>query len=115
MAEHEWVKEFPGVAVVSDTSGIIIEMNDKAVQWFANRGGKKLLGKSLLEVHPEAAQGKIRRLLETKEKNVYTIGREGVRTLIYQSPWYRDGKFAGLMELLLDVPSEIPHHVRAPK
>ena len=112
MAEHLWVKEFPGPVVVSDASGIIVEMNDKAVEWFASRGGKGLLGKSLFDVHQEASQGKIGRLLETKAANVYTIERDGVRRLVYQSPWYRDGEFAGLVELLLEVPSEIPHHVR---
>ena len=114
MAENLWVKEFPEAVVVSDAGGIIVEMNDKAVEWFAGRGGKGLLGKSLLDVHHEAAQGKIGRLLETKEANVYTIERDGVRVLIYQSPWFRDGTLAGLVELLLEVPSEIPHHVRTP-
>ena len=114
MAEHLWVKEFPGPVIVSDASGIIVEMNDKAVEWFAGRGGKGLLGNSLLDVHHEAAQGKIGRLLETREASVYTIARDGVRVLIYQSPWYRDGTLAGLVELLLEVPSEIPHHVPTP-
>jgi PAS domain-containing protein len=114
MAEHLWVKEFPGPVVVSDARGIIVEMNDKAVEWFASRGGKGLVGKSLFDVHHDEAQGKIRRLLETKEANAYTIERDGVRRLVYQSAWYRDGEFAGLVELLLEVPLEIPHHVRTP-
>ena len=110
MAENSWVREFPGAVVVSDAGGTIVEMNDKAGEWFASRGGKGLLGKSLLDVHQEASQGKIGRLLETREANVYTIERDGVRSLVYQSPWYRDGTLAGLVELLLEVPSEIPHH-----
>jgi len=115
MAEHLWVKEFRGPVIVSDTSGIITEMNDRAIEWFASRGGKELLGKSLFDVHSEAAQGEIKRLLEKREANVYTIERQGVRSLVYQAPWYRDGAFAGLVELLLEVPSEIPHHVHPPK
>jgi len=112
MAEHEWVKEFPGVAVVSDTSGIIIEMNDKAAEWFADRGGRELMGKSLFGYHQEPSQSKIRELLETRRGNVYTIERDGMRRLIYQSPWYRNGTVAGLVQLLLEVPEEIPHFVR---
>ncbi len=112
MPQHSWVKEFPGPVVVSDAGGIIIEMNDKAVEWFASRGGKGLVGKSLFDVHLQPSQGKIKDLLEMKEANVYTIERDGVRRLVYQSPWYRDGEFAGLVELLLEVPTEIPHHVR---
>jgi transcriptional regulator with PAS, ATPase and Fis domain len=114
MAEHLWVKEFPGPVVVSDARGIIVEMNDKAVEWFVDRGGRELIGKSLFDVHPEAAQSKIRRLLETKEANAYTIEKNGVRVLVYQSPWYRDGEFAGLVEFGLEIPLEIPHHVRTP-
>jgi sensor histidine kinase regulating citrate/malate metabolism len=114
MAEHEWVKEFPGVAVVSDTSGIIIEMNDKAAEWFADKGGRELLGKSLFDYHLEPSQSKIKELLETRGANVYTIERDGAMRLIYQSPWYRNGTLAGLVQLVLQVPSAIPHHFRAP-
>jgi nitrogen-specific signal transduction histidine kinase len=115
MTENSWVKEFPGPVIVSDVSGIIIELNDKAVEWFADKGGKGLVGKSLFEVHLGPSQSKIKELLQTKETNVYTIERNGVRRLVYQSPWYRDGALAGLVELLLEVPPEIPHHLRAPK
>ena len=69
------------------------------------------MGKSLLEVHQEQAQGKIRQMMETKGRNVYTIEKDGVRVLVYQSPWYREGKFAGLVEVGLEVPAEIPHYV----
>jgi transcriptional regulator with PAS, ATPase and Fis domain len=112
MAENLWVREFQGPVIVSDARGTIVEMNDKAVEWFATRGGKGLLGKSLFEVHHEESQGKIRQLLETKETSVYTIERGGARWLVYQSPWYRAGEFGGLVELLLEVPSEIPHRAR---
>jgi len=115
MAEGSWVKEFPGPVVVSDTQGIIVEMNDRAVEWFANKGGRELVGKSLIDVHQEQSQTKIRQMMEKRENNVYTIEKDGVRVLIYQSPWYRDGEFAGLVEFGLEVPVEIPHHVRAPK
>ncbi len=115
MAENEWVKEFPEPVIVSDLDGKIVEMNDKAVEWFANRGGRDLLGKSLFEVHLEPSRSKIKELLQSGETNVYTIERDGVRRLVCQSPWYRNGALAGLVELLLEVPSEIPHHVRVPK
>jgi transcriptional regulator with PAS, ATPase and Fis domain len=113
MTESSWVKEFPGPVVVCDTAGIIVEMNERAVKWFADKGGRELVGKNLLEVHREQSQAKIRQMLATQENNVYTIEKDGARVLIYQSPWYRDGKFAGLVEFGLEIPLEIPHHVRA--
>ena len=115
MAENSWVKEFPGMVVVSNEAGIIVDMNESAVKWFADKGGRGLLGKSLMEVHKEASQDKIRSMMESQGSNVYTIEKNGKRMLIYQSPWYREGKLAGLVEFGLEVPAEIPHHVREAK
>jgi len=114
MAENEWVNGFPAPVVVADAKGTIVEMNPKAEEWYADSGGRDLLGKSLFEVIPEKAQGKVRELLATRETNVYTFERGSVRKLVYQSPWYRNGAFAGLVQLLLAAPLEIPHYVRAP-
>ena len=98
--------------VVCDAAGMIVEMNDRAVEWFADKGGRELMGKSVLDVHQEQSQAKIRQMMEARESNVYTIEKDGARVLIYQSPWYRDEEFAGLVEFGLEVPLEIPHHVR---
>ena len=35
-----------------------------------------------------------------------------MKKLIYQAPWYRDGAYAGFVELSLVVPFELPHFVR---
>ena len=56
----------------------------------------------------------IRQFLQTGESNVYTIEKAGVKKLIHQSPWYKDGKIAGLVELSLELPAEMPHYVRQP-
>jgi len=32
--------------------------------------------------------------------------------LIYQSPWYQNGEFAGLVEISLEIPEQMPHFVR---
>ncbi len=111
----EWVNEFPAAIIVCDEQGIIVEMNERAAQNYARDGGRALIGKSVLDCHPEPARAKLQRLLKTQQKNVYTIEKNGVKKLIYQSPWYRDGKFAGLVELSLEIPFEMPHFVRAAK
>jgi transcriptional regulator with PAS, ATPase and Fis domain len=115
MSEHSWITEFPGAVTVCDANGIIVEMNDQAATSFASDGGRALVGKNLFDCHPEPARTKTKRLLETKQKNVYTIEKNGVKKLIYQSPWYRDGKFAGLVELALEIPFEMPHFIRTPR
>jgi transcriptional regulator with PAS, ATPase and Fis domain len=112
MNKHSWVDEFSGAVTVCDPEGIILEMNDKAAESFKADGGKELIGKNLLDCHSESSRAKVKRLLETREKNVYTIEKNGVKKLVYQAPCYQDGKFAGLVEVVLEIPFELPHFVR---
>jgi transcriptional regulator with PAS, ATPase and Fis domain len=113
MNEHDWIKEFPGSVTVCDEKGIILEMNDKAAKTFEKDGGYALIGKNMLDCHPEPARTKAERLLATKEKNIYTIEKNGVKKLIFQSPWFKDGKYAGFVELSLEIPFEMPHFIRS--
>jgi transcriptional regulator with PAS, ATPase and Fis domain len=112
MSDHAWVKEFPGAITVCDSDGIILEMNDKAAKTFEKDGGANLVGKNLLDCHPQPARGKTERLLAAREKNVYTIEKNGVKKLIFQSPWYQDGRYSGFVEVSLEIPFELPHFVR---
>ena len=52
-------------------------------------------------------------MLVTGESNCYTIEKQGVRKMIYQTPW-RDasGAVAGLVEISMVIPEEMPHYVR---
>lgn len=113
LSEHSWVREFPAAITVCDQKGIILEMNDKAAKGFENRGGRGLIGSNVLDCHPDAARSKTERLLAAKEKNVYTIEKNGIKKLIYQSPWYKDGQYAGFVELSLEIPFEMPHFIRS--
>jgi len=112
MSEAEWVKEFPGAITVSNAEGRILAMNDKSAEVFREDGGASLVGRNVLDCHPEPARSKLRDMLESGRANVYTIQKNGRRKLIYQSPWYRDGKYAGLVELSLEIPWEMPHFNR---
>ena len=113
MNEHDWIKEFPAAVTVCDESGIILEMNDKAAKTFESDGGFELIGKNMLDCHPEPARTKTERLLTLREKNIYTIEKNGIKKLIYQSPWFKDGRYAGFVELSLEIPFEMPHFIRS--
>jgi transcriptional regulator with PAS, ATPase and Fis domain len=113
MNENEWIKEFPAAVTVCDRDGILLEMNDKAARIFEEDGGRKLLGSNMLDCHPEPSRTQAEQLLTAHEKNVYTIEKNGVKKLIYQSPWYKNGQFAGLVELSLEIPLELPHFIRS--
>ena len=96
-----------------DAGGLILEMNDKAIKSFAPSGGAELIGTPLLDCHPEPARSKLQHLLDMRQANVYTIEKNGVHKLVYQSPWYEQGEYRGLIELSLEIPVEMPHFIRA--
>ncbi len=108
----DWTTEFPGAITVCDTAGVIVALNDRAAQGFAADGGMALIGTNALDCHPPVARAAMEWLLATGERNVYTIEKHGVKKLIYQTPWYQDGVFAGLVELALELPEQMPHFVR---
>jgi transcriptional regulator with PAS, ATPase and Fis domain len=113
MSDHDWIKEFPAAVTVCDPDGIVLEMNDKAAKTFEKDGGYDLIGRNMLDCHPDLARAKTERLLAAREKNVYSIEKNGVKKLIYQSPWYRNGQYAGFVELSLEIPFEMEHFVRS--
>lgn len=113
MIDPTWIKEFPGSITVCDVDDIILAMNDKALKTFESQGGEELIGTQLLDCHPEPARSKLQHLLDTRQANVYTIEKNGVHKLIYQSPWYEQGEYRGLIELSLEIPVEMPHFIRA--
>ena len=110
--EHAWIKEFPAAITVCDIEGIILEMNDKAAKTLAKDGGYALIGKNMLECHPDPARGKVERLMDKRLPNIYTIEKNGVKKMIYQTPWYQDGKYSGFVEFSFEIPVEIPLFIR---
>ena len=112
MTNHAWIEEFPGSITVCDRAGIILEMNAKSAETFKKEGGKDLIGSNLLDCHPEAARAKLEKMMETRQANVYTIEKKGVKKLVYQTPWYQDGKYMGFVELIVEIPFQMPHFVR---
>ena len=114
MSEHPWVQDFVGAVTVSDPDGIILEMNEKSGRSFQDQGGRALIGTNMLDCHPEPARTKTRELLDSRRTNVYTIEKRGQKKLVYQAPWYQDGQYRGFVELVLEIPTEMPHFVREP-
>ena len=112
MNSLDWIQDFPGAVTVCDTHGIILEMNKAAEKVFSSDGGRGLIGSNALDCHPQPARDKMQALLDTQGTNVYTIEKNAKKKLIYQAPWYKDGVFAGLVELSLELPAELPHFIR---
>jgi hypothetical protein len=113
MTDHEWIKEFPATIIVCDPDGIILAMNDRAARHYEKDGGYALIGRNLLDCHPEPARGKVEAMLAAHEKNIYTIEKAGVKKFVHQSPWYQQGQYAGFVELVFEIPWEMPRFVRS--
>lgn len=112
MTKHKWIEEFPCAITVCDKDGKILEMNKRSISTFQGDGGKDLIGKSVLDCHPAAARQKLEEMLQTQDMNTYTIEKNGQKKLIYQSPWFENGKYMGFVEISLPIPETMPHFVR---
>jgi transcriptional regulator with PAS, ATPase and Fis domain len=107
-----WLEECPAAITVTDAEGTILAMNARSRETFAKDGGGALVGRSVFDCHPEPARSRTRRLYEERTPNHYTIRKDGRRKIVHQVPWYRDGAFAGIVEIVFSIPDEMPHFDR---
>lgn len=105
-----WSDEFGGAVTICDLEGIVIYMNQKAIQDFKKYGN--LIGRNLLDCHPEPSKSKVAEMLKTPTTNTYTIEKGGIKKIIHQSPYYKNGFFSGLVEISFVIPGKMSHHVR---
>ncbi|MCK9203528.1 MAG: PAS domain-containing protein [Bacteroidales bacterium] len=108
----EWIDNLDGNVIVCNAQGTIIYMNNRAARQYAAEGGFALIGRNLMDCHGEASREKIRRIMETHQKNVYTIEKRGKKKIIYQSPWMDGEEFKGIIEFSLEIPFEMKHYKR---
>ena len=100
---------------ICDKDGIILDMNAKSRRTFLKPGTEELVGKNVLDCHPEPARSLLADMLENPRTNVYTVEKEGVKKPIFQCPWYDGSDYAGFMELSMVLPEGMPNRVRKPK
>lgn len=110
MGKYEWAEQMNCAVTVCDADCRILYMNAKSRATFAKHG--ELIGKNLMDCHSPRSQAIIRELLATGGTNSYTIEKHGVRKMIYQTAWKQDGKVAGLVEISMEIPQDMPHYVR---
>jgi transcriptional regulator with PAS, ATPase and Fis domain len=108
----DWANTINAAVTVCDSEGIIIHMNDQAARVFQKDGGSSLIGKNLLDCHPEPSRSRVLDLLKNPRTNAYTIEKNGKKKMIYQTPWYDGEIFAGLVEISLPLPEDVPHFIR---
>ena len=95
--------------------GTILDMNEKSRKTFLKPGREELIGENVLDCHPEPARSLLDDMLQHPRTNIYTVEKEGLKKLIFQTPWYDGEEYAGFMELSIVLPADIPNRVRKPK
>jgi transcriptional regulator with PAS, ATPase and Fis domain len=111
-ADGFWLEEFPVAVTVTDAQGTILTMNAHSRKSFEADGGAALIGTSVFDCHPEPARTKTLELFEQRRPSHYTIRKNGQKKIIHQIPWYRDGAFAGFVEISIPIPDSLPHFDR---
>lgn len=111
LPEVRWAEKVNCAVTVCDKEGIVLYMNEKARQTFARHGDMR--GQSLIPCHNGRSRGIIASMLSGGHSNAYTIEKEGLYKMIYQTPW-RDaqGEIAGLVEISMVIPADLPHYKR---
>ena len=106
------MQELPAEVTVTDITGTIIEMNHEAKVLFAKEGGGNLLGSDVLDCHPDPSRGKLEHMLGRQTSNAYLNTEGGEKRFFFQAPWWKDGQYAGFVEISFVVPDELPHFIR---
>lgn len=110
---ESWLDEDEAAITICDLNGIILYMNERSRRSFAKYDDTGVaIGSSLIECHPEPSRTKLRSMLKDPDTNVYTIEKKGIKKLIRQSPWFKDGIFSGVVEVSFIIPEKMAHHVR---
>jgi PAS domain S-box-containing protein len=109
---NNWVKGVPVGITVCDKDGVLLDMNDAAINIFATDGGRDLIGKNILDCHPEPSRSKLAGMLKEQKTNTYTIEKKGKKKIIHQTPWYENGEYKGFVEISFELPVDMAHFKR---
>lgn len=108
----DWAEEFNGAITVCNKEGIIVYMNHYSIKQFEKYGGAELLGTNLLDCHTESSKSKLVKMLENPSENIYTILKDGVKKIIYQTPWREKGFIKGIIEISFQLVPGMPEFIR---
>lgn len=109
-ADHSWMEEMPAAVTVTSADGTIIAMNARAREAYAS--GRSLVGTNVFDCHPEPARRALARLYERQAASHYTVTRGGERKIVHHLPTFEDGRFAGIVEIVIPLPDDLPHFDR---
>ena len=80
----KYFNEVNFAVTVCDKEGKIVEMNNRSLQ-VNQKEGENLVGGNVIDCYPELARTKLIDLMNSQKSNAYTIEKNGVKKLIYQT------------------------------
>lgn len=108
----DWAWAMNCAVTVCDHECNIMYMNERSRETFARHGD--LIGHNLMDYHNPRSIEIIKHLLATGGQNCYTIEKQGVKKMIFQTAWrHENGEVGGLVELSMVIPADMPHYVRS--
>ncbi len=99
-----WSDDVDFPVTICDKNGIIVGMNNKSIEFFVDDGGANLMGKSLVDCHPEPSRTKLLDLLANPRANTYISQSSMGKLFVHETPWYENGIYMGLVEILVSLP-----------
>lgn len=108
----EWFERLPCAITVCDRKYTILYMNSMSAEANNESGGKSLIGKNLMDCHPTEARKRLREVMASGRPNVYTTEKKGVKKMVYQSHWKKNGRVGGLVEFHFELPRVVPNFER---
>jgi transcriptional regulator with PAS, ATPase and Fis domain len=110
--EINWYDQLNASITVCDRKGIVVYMNQRAIEQFHKYGGDNLIGESLVECHPEPSRTKLLSMLDKPIENIYTTEKNGIKKIIIQKPWIQNSEFTGVVEISFVLPDDMANFKR---
>jgi hypothetical protein len=112
MGPTDWLDGVEITVSACDEDFTTTFFNARASRSFEPQGGYALLGTDMRDCHPPGVREKFEAVMAARKVNAYTTEKAGKRKLVYQAPVFKDGDFKGMVELVMEIPWEMPHFVR---
>ena len=107
-----WADSFPAEIMVCDPQGVILGMNETAIQIYAAVGGAALIGRNVFDHHDEPSRSQVRALVGERRTRMYTTQKAGQKKLVIIAPWDEAGAYAGFILQVLDLPENLPNIIK---
>ena len=62
---------------------------------------KDLVGRNVLDCHPEPTRSNLQKSLDNQTALSYIKEQGGVKKFICQAPWYKEGRYMGLVAMMM--------------